>query len=125
MFDNIGTKIKSLAKIVCWVGIIITVIAGIVMLASGDDISSPIGLVLIVAGPIGSWISSFFVYGFGELIEKASEIAENTKPKGVPPISSQKVAEGVENEDKKALLKKWREQGLITEEEYQQKMNRL
>ena len=61
MFDNIGTKIKSLAKIVCWVGIIITVIAGIVMLASGNDISSPIGLVLIVAGPIGSWISSFFV----------------------------------------------------------------
>ena len=95
------------------------------MLASGNDISSPIGLVLIVAGPIGSWISSFFVYGFGELIEKTSEIAENTKPKGVHPISSQKVAEGVENEDKKALLKKWREQGLITEEEYQQKMNRL
>lgn len=125
MFDNIGSKIKSLAKIVCWVGIIITVIAGIVMLASGGDVSSPIGLVLVIAGPIISWISSFFVYGFGELIEKTSEIAENTKPKGATPISSQVVAEGVENEDKKALLKKWREQGLITEEEYQQKMNRL
>lgn len=123
MFDNIGTKIKSLAKIVCWVGIIITVIAGIVMLASGNDISSPIGLVLIVAGPIGSWISSFFVYGFGELIEKTTEIAENTKPKGVTSITPQGVTEGVE--DKKVLLKKWREQGLITEEEYQQKMNRL
>lgn len=125
MFDNIGSKIKSLAKIVCWAGIIITVIAGIVLLASGGDVSSPIGLVLVIAGPISSWIGSFFVYGFGELIEKTSEIAENTKPKGATPISSQEVAEGVENEDKKALLKKWREQGLITEEEYQQKMNRL
>lgn len=125
MFDNIGSKIKSLAKIVCWAGIIITVIVGIVMLVSGDDVSSPVGLVLMIAGPIGSWIGSFFVYGFGELIEKATEIAENTKPKGTKTVLSQEPTEGIENEDKKALLKKWIEQGLITEEEYQEKISKL
>ena len=125
MFDNIGSKIKSLAKIVCWAGIIITVIVGIVMLASGGDVSSPIGLVLMIAGPVGSWIGSFFVYGFGELIEKTAEIAENTKPKGTKTVPSQGSTAGIGNEDKKALLEKWREQGLITDEEYQEKISKL
>ena len=29
MFDNIGGKIKKLAKIICWIGIILSVITGI------------------------------------------------------------------------------------------------
>ena len=54
-------------------------IVGIVMLASGGDIGSGVGLVVIIVGCLGSWIGSFFTYGFGELIEKTTEIAENTK----------------------------------------------
>ena len=29
MFENIGGKIKGLAKVVCWIGIILSVITGI------------------------------------------------------------------------------------------------
>ena len=34
MFKNIGKKIKGLAAFVCWVGIILSAIAGILMIVS-------------------------------------------------------------------------------------------
>ena len=75
MFDNIGSKIKSWAKVVCWVGILVSVIVGIPLFEE-----SPLGLLIMIIGSLSSWIGSFFAYGFGELIEKTTEIAENTRP---------------------------------------------
>lgn len=83
MFSNIGEKIKKLSKIVCWIGMIGCVIVGIIMLLLTDErefwdrkdelIIS--GIVWIVVGPLASWIGSFLLYGFGELIssQKNSE----------------------------------------------------
>lgn len=75
MFGNIGSKIKSLAKIVCWIGIVVFTILGLVSI--GD--TPVLGLLIVILGSLCSWIGSFFVYGFGELIEKTTEIAENTR----------------------------------------------
>lgn len=73
MFKNIGSKIKSLAEIICWIGIVISVLIGIAWMEN-----SIIGGILIaIIGSGISWIGSFFAYGFGELIEKTSEIATN------------------------------------------------
>ena len=116
MFDNIGGKIKVLAKIICFGGIILSPIIGIIMLASGGDISGGVGLMVIIGGCLGSWIGSFFVYGFGELIEKTTEIAENTRK----PTSL-----NASTDNKLELLKKWKEQGLITEEEYIEELGKL
>jgi len=63
MFDNIGGKIKTLAKVVCWIGIIVSVILG---LLSRNAITA---LLFIGIGSLGSWIGSFMTYGFGQLIE--------------------------------------------------------
>ena len=76
MFDNIGEKIKTFAKVVCWIGIIVSFIFGVLLVNS----SGLIGILTIVVGSLASWIGSFSLYGFGELIEKATEIAENTRP---------------------------------------------
>lgn len=76
MFDNIGNKIKTLAKVVCFIGIVSSLITGIVL---GNLLSSGVGLVIIILGCLLSWIGSFFTYGFGELIEKTTEIANNTR----------------------------------------------
>ena len=38
MFDNIGDKIKTLAKVLCWIGIVISVIAAIGFFISGNGI---------------------------------------------------------------------------------------
>lgn len=90
MFNNIGKKIKALAKAVCWIGIIFSWVLAIVFAIfyfyfSGgfyDDGDIIIGLlVTLVIGGVGtifSWLGSFFTYGFGELVDKTQEIAINT-----------------------------------------------
>lgn len=74
MFKNISGKIKGLAKVNCIVGIAISVVVGIGM--SGDSKMAPIGVLVMIVGLLVSWIGSFFVYGFGELIENTTVIAE-------------------------------------------------
>ena len=81
MFENIGGKIKGLAKVICYVGIAISVIAGIFMIGFGSssyngDTMIVMGCVVMIVGSLVSWIGSFFAYGFGELIENTTVIAE-------------------------------------------------
>lgn len=80
MFKNIGGKIKELAKVICYVGIAISVIDGIVMIGFGSssngDAMVGMGLAVMIVGSLVSWIGSFFAYGFGELIENTTVIAE-------------------------------------------------
>ncbi len=77
MFKNIGGKIKGLAKVICFVGIAISVVAGIGMMGSGyNDAMVGMGLAVMIVGSLFSWIGSFFAYGFGELIENTTVIAE-------------------------------------------------
>lgn len=77
MFENIGGKIKTLAEIICWIGIAGSIVAGFLILMSTEG-STLSGIFLLLGGPLFSWIGSFVLYGFGELIEKTSEIARNT-----------------------------------------------
>lgn len=122
MFDNIGKKIKSLASILCWVGIIAYVIAAIIMIAIGVDEYDGLtafGVILLFVGPLMSWISSFFMYGFGELIDKACDIERNTRGGEIKSVAQTKVE--TERIDK---IEKLRSQGLITEEEYQQAISK-
>lgn len=79
MFDNIGGKIKSLAKTIFIIETIICIIGGLVMLTEGSDEAMIYGVITIIVGPLTAWVSSWLLYGFGELIEKTCEIAENTR----------------------------------------------
>jgi len=90
MFQNIGKKIRTLAKVICWVGIIVSIVGGVVMAASGAalmdyDAGSGVaaivgGIVTAVFGALFSWIGSFMMLGFGEIVDRVNEIAENTRP---------------------------------------------
>ena len=73
MFDNIGGKIKALAKVICWIGIISSVISGIGLMISDEDMII-YGILAAVGGTLISWIGSFFTYGFGELIDNTSKL---------------------------------------------------
>ena len=97
MFDNIGAKIMKLAKVLCWIGIILSVISGIVIMVGGANVSRVassyygygssvtggsavlVGILTIVLGSLLSWIGSFFTYGFGQLIENTDYIRSNTQ----------------------------------------------
>ena len=71
MFDNIGGKIKILAKVLCWLGIITSVICAIALWTQNDYYTPTIviGFAVLIGGCLFSWVGSFFMYGFGELIE--------------------------------------------------------
>ena len=79
MFDNIGGKIKTLAKVVCWIGIIGSCLAGFVLLVEGLDVSEELilyGILVAGVGSLFSWIGSFFLYGFGQLIENTDVLVK-------------------------------------------------
>ena len=78
MFNNIGGKIKALAKVICWIGIIASVIGGIGMMIADEDMIL-YGLFTAVGGALISWIGSFFTYGFGELIDNTSKLAAHAE----------------------------------------------
>ena len=87
MFENSGEKIKKLGMVVGWLGIASVVIAFILFGLASDayrDEEHALrlwGFILLFAGPIGSWVSGLLITGFGELIEKTSEIAKDIHDK--------------------------------------------
>lgn len=82
MFDHIGSKIKTLAAVICWLGIAASVIAAISIWATTHAFFS--GLITLVCGCLGSWIGSFTLYGFGELVENSTILREKLTADGTP-----------------------------------------
>ena len=85
MFTHIGRKIKMYAKVICWIGIGFSVLSGLFMIIVGClaannpgvmILSILMGLMTMILGSLLSWISSFMTYGFGELVDKTSNIEE-------------------------------------------------
>ena len=117
MYNNIGKKIKGLAKVIAYGGIFICSLGGIAaFLAMSSDWQTEdiafIGLVIAVIGSLVCWISGFFTYGFGELVDQTMEI-------------NNKLAVGRKSDnvkDKINKLKEWKTKGLITEEEFNEKI---
>jgi len=79
LYGNVGKKIKKLAFVDVLIFSIGSIFFGLaITFVSNNDIGIIIGLLIVIIGPLVSFISSLTLYGFGELIEKACEIAENT-----------------------------------------------
>lgn len=77
MFENIGGKIKMVARIGCWLGIIASVVIAIVLWANNSYYypTTGTGLIVLVGGSLASWLGSLFTYGIGDLIENVSVLA--------------------------------------------------
>lgn len=76
MFDNIGGKIKVLAVVVTIIGCIVSFVFGIILFVEGEV---GMGFLVIIMGGLLSWVSSFVLYGFGELIESNQDIQKTNK----------------------------------------------
>ncbi len=85
MFDKIDKNIKDFAQVLCWVGVIASIILAIVMFAKAGDsyytegLFTSLGFIFLIVGPIISIINGMLVYGFGELIEKVMSIDTKLK----------------------------------------------
>ena len=78
MFQNIGKKIKIVAIVIMIVGIVLSVVGGLFAFWNGylgyDFITSIVIFVIITSlGILGSWLSVFILYGFGELVDQTME----------------------------------------------------
>ncbi len=109
MYNNIGKKIKVLAKVLAWIGIAASVISGLAMIIASSRVGGPMaltGILAMVLGSLLSWVSSFVLYGFGEIVENSALIAgKKESPSG----------------NREKALFKMKEEGLITEEDYNEK----
>ena len=114
MYDNIGSKIKTLAKILFFIMAILSIVIGIVFLSQNKNLHIQ-GITILILGPIIAWISTWLLYGYGEIIEKTCEIACNTRGTEIKSEAQMK-----SDYDKIYKLERLRSQGLISEEEYQQ-----
>lgn len=81
MFDNISNKMKSAATALAILGIIGSIIIGSIIIAEANDSYYPSarevlgGLLVMIVGSLSSWVSSFILYGFGQLIENTDVIS--------------------------------------------------
>ena len=133
LYSNIGSKIKNWAKWVFIVEAIASMIAAIYMMASAEDSwMLVVGMIVLVVGPFIAWVSSWLLYGFGEIIVKLTAIERNTRSTNADKEESS-VHTNEENEQqvhiltdeekvrnqKIARIAELRKKGLITEEMYQ------
>ena len=120
MYDNIGRKIKDLAKTICLLEAFAAIIAGMIVIGTFADAKDGtgmigIGILIMLVGSLLAWISSWLLYGFGELIEKTSNIEIYLRP--------QSYKEPLADRIKK--LESLRSKGLITEEEYEEAISKI
>ena len=71
MYENIGSKMKSIAKGLAIIGIVFSCISGIVFMFKMQLI---VGLLIALLGSFASWFSSLTMYGIGELIVNSESL---------------------------------------------------
>ena len=85
MFRNTGKKIKEIARIYCIIGFLAFILWGIIAVVMGflqtNAIWVGVGLFLIIWGPLSSWITALFLYGFGKLVENSDKLVMLEKEK--------------------------------------------
>lgn len=85
MYNNIGEKVKGLAKVVAFLGILGSVIYGIVLIVQGAKLNSyypseagsaliGTGFAVMIVGSLVSWISSWALYAIGDTNVKTTEL---------------------------------------------------
>lgn len=70
MFNNSGEKLQVLAKVFFVLGVIASVIGGIILFVQSPQLPW-LGFVIIVAGTFSSWVSSLVLHAIGEAAENS------------------------------------------------------
>jgi hypothetical protein len=134
VYENIGKKIKVLAQAIFILESIAAVITGIVLWI---DIEEGWCATVLFGGPVVAWISSWLLYGFGELIDKVCDIERNTRGEATKsnshvhtptqsntPEQAKPEKATTTKEERIANIDRLLAQGLITEDEYKMAISR-
>lgn len=78
LYGKIAKKIKGLAIFAFVVEAIAAIISGLLLIISDEDMII-IGLPIIIFGPFVAWISTWLLFGLGEVVDKLTDIERNTR----------------------------------------------
>ena len=117
MYDEIGKKIKKLAIATFVAEAIASIILGILFIIEHFELLWI--LVAFIAGPIVAWVSSWLLYGLGEIIDRLCAIDRNTRGE----VKSN--AQTKEDDKKISQIERLRTKGLISEEEYKKEYKKV
>ena len=81
LYENIGGKIKNCAKCIFVIGLISSILIGIVVLAALGVEYGWWGLLVILLCPIFSLVGSWILYAFGEMVEDVHAIRSKYYPR--------------------------------------------
>ena len=70
LYEDIGTKIKNLAKWMFLIEAVSAILTGLFFIFSDED-TIIYGLLTILFGPVAAWISTWLLYAFGDLVENS------------------------------------------------------
>ncbi len=120
MFKDIGAKIKAVAQIFFGLIILTAVILGCVSCEDTEGLSL---LAILISIPV-AFLSTFLLYGFGEIIDKLTEIEANTRQQPNTDIKKTAIITKANPtiDERNKTIETLRSKNLITEEEYQQKL---
>jgi hypothetical protein len=76
MFDYPGEKIKTIAVILFWINVIISIFLALKAIFEAEFLYF---FVFLIGDPLASYISTLFLVAFGELVENISEITGGMK----------------------------------------------
>ena len=91
MFANIGTKLKKTAKVLCVAGIVLSVFYGVYMIIRGNELldyrgtestgynAIVSGIVVLIFGPVFSWIWGLLLHVFGDLADRVTSLEAGVK----------------------------------------------
>ena len=110
LYGNIGGKIKYLAFFTALLGALGSFVSG-VMLMTTDSYFIGYGVLLIIVGPIVAWVSSWILYGFGEIITSLQSIDgstgkghQHTRPTYAAPFNTPAKKTSPEGEDSEMVV---------------------
>ena len=91
MFTNIGSKLKTTAKVLCWAGILLSAVFGVFMIIRGNELMQysytretglnmlVTGITVLVFGPVFSWVWGLLLSVFGDLADRVTGIEAGVK----------------------------------------------
>ena len=85
MFDNIGSKVKTMASVFCIIGIIAYMFLGFHLMARQNFIY---GLVVILLGALFSWLSTLALYAIGHIADNTDLILKKLNNKATFRVES-------------------------------------
>ena len=117
MYKGIGGKIKTLAGVITCIGILLSIVSGVTLMVLDYAL---VGVLVMLVGFLFSWISTFILYGFGQMVENSDKLVAIEKMK-----LDSRLDELESKADKADELAKWNKAGFLTDEEFERKIDEL